>query len=635
MHGFSPVVNYLDTLVPTNPRRPELKHIPPIAGALVFLAAAIPGPRLAAAEDDPPEEPGREVLEERSHASGNRPELGPVILGNPTEAVVAIRVGLHYSFTATGTFSEFASLHHPLVRVSNTAGAVHVVDRATGEHVAVMQPGEVFEVRFDGTAYLVTGPDGVPLTAAGPIAFSPHSPENLFRVESIERANILGNGRVRPLYRGALEVARGASTQAGRVNLVNVLELEDYVPGVVVNESIASFHIEALKAQATAARGYAVANVGRWSALGYPFDLVDSSSSQVYRGYLSEHANAVLASEGTRGLVASYQGRIITAFYSSSFGGHSDSVHWIFNSPTSQLPGTNVTPYLTGIYDGEPPSPDLSDPGAHQAFWSDIQLQTYDSCVRVNNRFSRWRIAVTAASIKARLPSRHVVISGDTTGSVTGVQVQQRMAGSGRIAAARVFLTTGIVEVRGWDNLRRVLGAPTATTPGICPGSPIAAGFVLTNPSLLEAFTNPDGSFGGVIASGGGWGHNVGLSQYGAHGRGRAGQGFVEILKAYYTGVDIGSYPIDIGRVPGSGPPTLRQRFVSPSGSGVLEIRPQGLKGLRVHFNETWDLALKEEDLAEDVVRVDVTPYLVAGENLVQFNPVGRSGQATVLVIVE
>jgi peptidoglycan hydrolase-like amidase len=408
----------------------------------------------------------------------------------------------------------------------------------------------------------VTGPGGETAAVAGPVLFSPSSPENLFRVESIERTNILASGRVRPLYRGALEVARGASTQAGRVNLLNVLELEDYIRGVVVNESPAFFHAEALKAQATAARGYAVANVGRWFTLGYPFDLVDSASSQVYRGVSAEHPNAVLATEGTRGLVASYQGQIITAFYSSSFGGHSDSVEWIFNSPSSQLPGTNVTPYLRAIYDGEPPEPDLDDPAVFQSFWSTAQPPTYDACSRVNNRFARWRITVPAETIKARLTAgRHVVVSGDASGTVTGVDMLLRMAGSGRIGVARIALTSGVVDVRGWDNLRRVLGAPAASTPTLCPGSPIAAGFVLNNPSLLEPYTNADGTFGGVIAWGGGWGHNVGLSQYGARGRGRAGIGFVDILKAYYTGVDVGSYPIDIGRRPGSGTPTLRQEF--------------------------------------------------------------------------
>jgi stage II sporulation protein D (peptidoglycan lytic transglycosylase) len=334
--------------------------------------------------------------------------------------------------------------------------------------------------------------------------------------------------------------------------------------------------------------------------------------------------------------VASYQGKIITAFYSSSFGGHSDSVEWIFNSPTSMLPGSNVTPYLTGIYDGEPPAPDLGDPAAHQSFWSGIQLQTYDSCIRVNNRFARWRVVIPAATIKSRLTAgRYVVVSGNVSGAVTGVSVQQRMAGSGRIAVARITLTSGVVDVTGWDNMRRVLGAAGVSTSAVCPGSAPAVGFVLTNPSLLETYTNPDGSFAGVIASGGGWGHNVGMSQYGAHGRGRAGQSFIQILKAYYTGVDVGSYPIDIGRQPGSGRPTLRQQFYAPNARGTLIVRATDLKKLVVHINEIYDISLDEASLAAGVVSVDVSPYLVQGVNTIQYNPVGIDGTATVMVVVE
>jgi hypothetical protein len=214
-------------------------------------------------------------------------------------------------------------------------------------------------------------------------------------------------------------------------------------------------------------------------------------------------------------------------------------------------------------------------------------------------------------------------------------RVTHRPAGIGTVPQDQDRLRPAVAWVRTTIIESTDLGAPAASTPTLSLGSPIAAGFVLNNPSLLEPYTNADGAFAGVIASGGGWGHNVGLSQYGAHGRGRAGFGFVEILKAHYTGVDVGSYPIDIGRRPGSGPPTLRQLFVSPSGRGTLEIRPAGLKGLRIHFNESDDIALDEAQLAEEVVRLDVTPYLVAGSNLVQYNPVGDQGRATVLVIVE
>lgn len=570
-----------------------------------------------------------------SHASGGQPELGPQLIGNPTDAVTLLRIGLRYSFTATGAFSEFFSFNHPSVRLSNTAESVHLLDRSTGKQIAVMEPGMVFEVRYDNAAaaYVVTGPDGTTGTYAGPVYFRPSSPENMFRVESIRRLN----ATTVPLYRGAMEVARGSATPAGTVNLVNILDLENYVGGVVTNESPASFHVEALKAQAVAARGYAVSNLGRFVRQGFPFDLDDSTSSQVYRGVTSEHPNGLLAVGGTRSLVASYRGRIISALYSSSMGGHTENNEWIFNSPSSLFPGTNAEPFLRGVYDGEATAPEFTSEAAVAQFWKNPQPATFDECQRVRNRFARWQIRLPASVIRSRLTAgRYVVESGTLVAAsqVTGVEVVGRMAASGRIGIARVRLTTGSVLVRGWENLRRVLGTAAVNTPD-CRGTTITANFVLNNPSVVEPYFNADGTFGGVDAYGGGWGHNVGLSQFGAHGRGLAGQNFIQILKGYYTGVDVGSYPIDIGRGPGAGPPTLRQEFVAPTGRGTLEIRPDGLKGLRVHVNETHDLSFTEADLVGDVVRLDLTPYLRAGSNLIQYNPVGRNGSATVLVVVE
>lgn len=622
-------------------------RVPPCLGGLAVLLGLAQVPALTFAQS-PPED----VLEENwiqslaanghSHASGAKPELGPAILGNPTQAVVVLRVGLYYSFTASGAFSEFSTLHHPFVRVSSTMGTVHVRDRGTGHLIDVMHPGEIYDVRYDGTGFVVAPVGGAALgTFAGPVRFEPTQGQEQLRVESILRANILGGPPVVPRYRGALEVARGTATQAGRVNLVNLIEVESYVPGVVANESLASFHMEALKAQATAARGYAIANLGRFEASGFPFDIVDSSSSQVYRGVVSEHPRAVQAAAETAGLVCSHAGRIISALYSSSMGGYTEDNEWIFPSPPSQLPGPNAEPYLRGIYDGTGAPPDLSDPVAFAAFWKNQQPQTFDSCAQVNNRFSRWRIVIPAATIKARLPGppqRYVVVSGDPatvlSGAITNVTVPLGMAASGRAAVARLELTTGVVEVRGWDNLRNVLGRSVVSTPLNC-GSNVAASFTLNNPSLVEPAWNADGTLKEVVAYGGGWGHNVGMSQYGAHGRGRAGQTFLDILNAYYTGVDIGSYPIDIALQPGGGPPTLRQTFLAPQGTARLEVRADGLNGLVVHVNELWDVHLTAEDLTAEVLSVDLTPYLTTGTNVVQFNPVGPTGTATVAVVVD
>jgi SpoIID/LytB domain protein len=540
---------------------------------------------------------------------------------------------LYYSYAANGTYSEFSSLNHPFADISNTAGTVHLIDEGTGKQIVAVEAGQIVHISYDGTGYQVSL-DGTLLgTFVGPVFFCPRDGGNLFRVESINRT--FGKQQV-PLYRGAIEISRGTATAANRLNVVNVVELEDYVPGVVVNESISSFGIEALKAQAVAARGYAVANVGRYVGLGYPFDIVDSSSSQVYRGVISEHVKAVQASTETTGLVASFNGKIITALYSSSFGGHSESNEWIFNVPSSQLPGTNVTPYLHGIYDGDGTIPDFTTDSGVSAFWTIAQLTIYDDCGRVGNRFSRWTLALTADQLKSRLTgTRIVVIAGDTSGKITDVQITSRMGTSGRAAVVRITLTSGVVEVRGWDNLRNVIGRTAVSTPAMCPASAIAANFTLNNPSVLDQTKNPDGTLKQLTAWGGGWGHNVGLSQYGSNGRAKAGQNFLQILKAYYTGVDIGSYPIDIGREPGTGTPTLRQQFYAPNGKATLVVRPTDLKGLRIHINGSYDISLDSDALSASPVSVDLSPYLVLGINTIQYNPVGRNGKATVNVVVE
>ena len=196
----------------------------------------------AGQEQDPLEEEFMRFRGEvgQSHAAGARPELGPIVLGNPTQAVVALRVGLNATtFTSTGAVAtEFASLHHEFVELTNTDGDVKVIDQSTGKKITGMSPGSLVRVEHDGTFFLVTQ-DGVFLGSFdGPVFFRPTTVANLFRVENLRR---VFSGTKVPLYRGAMEVARGRITAAQplpRVNLVNIVEVEDYVPGVVANESI-------------------------------------------------------------------------------------------------------------------------------------------------------------------------------------------------------------------------------------------------------------------------------------------------------------------------------------------------------------------------------------------------------------
>jgi SpoIID/LytB domain protein len=564
-----------------------------------------------------------------SHASGGRPDLGPVIIGNPAEAHTVIRVGLSFStLNSSGAIvNEFATRHFSVVQVSHTVGTVHLIDESTGKLAADLDvPGTIVTATRDTEGYhLSIG--GVEIgTFAGPLLFQPTDPTNQFRIENIRRSF---SGTKVPLYRGEIELADGSGTPANTLDVVNIIEIEDYVPGVVANESIASFAIEALKAQAVASRGYAIANIGRFRA-SFPYDIVDSTTSQVYRGVISEHPRAVQASQETAGLVASYQGQIISALYSSSMGGHTEYNEWIFNSPSNQLPGTNGVPYLQGIYDGDGTPPDFTTEAGVSAFWAiTAASDTYDDCTRSGNSFSRWRFTLTQSQLRAKVPSA-------ITGTITNVEITERMPSSGRAAIVKITTSSGqTYTITGWDPLRAFF-RPAATTPRLCGTGTIAANFTLNNPSVIIVNRNADDSLNNITVWGGGWGHNVGMSQYGANGRGKAGQTFLQILKAYYTGVDIGSYPIDIGRNPGSGPPLLRQSFYAANAVGTLVVRPTGgLKALNVTINGTTSFHLTADQLSQPVISIDISPYLTAGLNTVQYNPVGRNGGATVNVNVE
>jgi len=137
-------------------------------------------------------------------------------------------------------------------------------------------------------------------------------------------------------YRGRIEVF--ANTR-GLLTVVNVIGLEDYVRGVVANELSPGGYpsIEALKAQAIAARTYALRNRGQFASQG--FDLLPTTRSQVYRGLLSEHPLSTRAVDETRGMIATYNGEPINALYTSTCGGRTEDSENIFNQAVPYLRG--------------------------------------------------------------------------------------------------------------------------------------------------------------------------------------------------------------------------------------------------------------------------------------------------------
>ncbi|HEU4401600.1 MAG TPA: SpoIID/LytB domain-containing protein, partial [Candidatus Polarisedimenticolia bacterium] len=139
-------------------------------------------------------------------------------------------------------------------------------------------------------------------------------------------------------YRGILEAR---VDKAGNLQLINELEMEDYLRGVVPNEMGPGVYpeLEALKAQAVAARTYIVANMGQFAEDGY--DVCDSPQCQVYKGAGTEYSLTNQAVEETRGVILTFNGRPINALYTSTCGGHTEDGQLVFLEEKA--------PYLKGV----------------------------------------------------------------------------------------------------------------------------------------------------------------------------------------------------------------------------------------------------------------------------------------------
>jgi stage II sporulation protein D len=355
-------------------------------------------------------------------------------------------------------------------------GADLVVTDPSGAHLAAIPAGEQWRVVPSGVGVSVQPPGRMGSTPSEVIVVMAGDPSHLVRV----------NGRT---YRGVVEIVRNA---AG-ITLVNRVFLETYLLGVVSAEmgrrNLAEF--EALKAQAVVSRTYALRHLGRRKSLG--FDLQAGVADQVYVGSGSETPEGLEAVQSTRGMVLTHGGTPIDAFYYSTCGGQTADGVEAFSAGSR--------PYLRSF-------PDVDPNG--------------EAYCRISPRY-RWREEWTGASLQATLRRTLPTVTGtssDRIGEVRDVWVAQRTA-SGRVGRLGVTVGRGQVMVDG-PSVRKVL-RPTS-------GELLrSSAFSLTPTSGSRGITR-------LVADGHGAGHGVGLCQWGAVGRSRAGHDVQRILAAYFPG---------------------------------------------------------------------------------------------------
>ena len=438
----------------------------------------------------------------------------------------------------------FESTRHSEVRITSKK-AFTVDDRLTGEKFSIaankiltLQPGD-----------------------AGVFAVLPDKSQ----ASLSHRIHIVGNGRLQilslergavgqtspPAYRGDLEVA----LHQGSLLVINELPLEEYLYSVVPSEMPIMFGPEPLKAQTVAARSYAVTSIfnGSYKDLGAHVD--DSINSQVYNN-VPEAPLAIAAVQDTTGLVAFFGSNIIDARFFSTSCGYTANFHEVWHDPqTKEFPSKPIR-YLTSLPQFVGMKFDMSMEERVRDFFDRSDMNAYDSV----SPFFRWEITMTReeleASIEANLADRHQAqpefvltkqgsqyiskeIESEPLGRLENIRVIQRGEG-GNIMELEIEGERGTYLIRKEYNIRFLLRPKKYLPEGEDVLTYRHDGSIMKNYSILPSaflyfqINQSDGEIVDVIIRGGGNGHGVGMSQYGAYGLSQRGFTFQEILSHYY-----------------------------------------------------------------------------------------------------
>jgi len=331
-------------------------------------------------------------------------------------------------------------------------------------------------------------------------------------------------------YRGRMEIGRYGNSG---VTAVNVLPLEEYLYGVVASEMPYTWPMEALKAQAVCARGYALltAGVGSSGSLTGGYRISDTTLHQAYRGYGAEQKTTTRAVDLTRGETVCYENRVVKTYYFSTSGGSTEAVEDVWGGNLSYLQS------VTDLYEDEPAK-------------------------------KPWLVTMTKAEILSRVQSKE----GKQIGSIVSIKPEIKTQ-SGRVYALRIEGTKDSITL-DQGQIRSLLGLYSTKFRVIAYGEQpdkvyvqgadggknrrISQSYVISGSKRTErmdtsleqyvvlsagnrtgfAQEGPAGKSSYVFA-GSGYGHGVGMSQSGARGMAEEGYNYKEILAHYFTGTTV------------------------------------------------------------------------------------------------
>ncbi|MGZ8379778.1 MAG: SpoIID/LytB domain-containing protein [Gemmatirosa sp.] len=372
-------------------------------------------------------------------------------------------------------------------RLSDASGRV-VLARATD--------GEAWAVERRGALLRAVGPTQATAWREGPLVARP-----------VGLGATLTYGGKR--YRGELRIH---ATESGGMTVVNALPIEEYLRGVVPLElnAFAASDEAALQAQAVAARSYTYGRLAEYlpraqaqARARLPFDMRATVADQVYGGADAERPASDRAVRATEGLVLRFAGAVVSAPYYSACGGAT--------AASTEAFGPSEEPYLRSVSDRIAGTDRNYCDAAPRRRWT--REWHADDLQEVVERYLR-RYASGEAARAAGAP----------VGIVRALQIQGHSE-SGRVAALAVSTDGGRYVVRSND-IRYVLRS--------------VGGEILPSTYFsVDASVDGDGRVSRLTLRGSGNGHGVGMCQWGAIGRARAGQDFRTILRTYYPGTSV------------------------------------------------------------------------------------------------
>ncbi len=335
-------------------------------------------------------------------------------------------------------------------------------------------------------------------------------------------------------YYGGFEVT---ALKSGKMQVINVVNIDDYVKGVVPVEMSASWPLEALKAQAMCARNFVVNHIGSHG----DFDVCDTDHCQVYAGTTFATANSDAAVDGTAGKYVLYNDKPCTTFFYSSNGGATES---------SENVWVTALPYLVAKFDDYEQSVDTG-----KSSWTFTYTAAEITELLKKNGYS----IGTVTSITPTYTSVGNILSLTFSDGKTTVTVKKQEAGNilcssalGKYTYSQRFTITGSSSTRTGLFINSASNPLESIFSTFATGGDGGVSKVAVDSGKISVMTGSGlqtiDSYGSgrtqtgdtFVVNGSGWGHNVGMSQYGAKAMALMGKTYEEIIKYYFSGVTIG-----------------------------------------------------------------------------------------------